>query len=76
MHDAFALGIVVLQNPSQGDGVFESVEEDVECNAAFQNIRMETEAGIDSIQFKVGAVRQAPVQEMPRTIDVLDTVWW
>ena len=75
MHDAFALGIVVLQNSSQGDGVLKPVQEHIEGDAGFQNIRMETEAGIDPVQFEVGAVRQAPVQELPGTFDVLYTVW-
>ena len=51
------------------------MQKDIERDAGFQDIRMETEAGIDSVQFEVGAVRQAPVQELPGTFDVLDTVW-
>lgn len=65
MHDAFAVGIVVFQNSSQGDGVLKSMEENIESDAGFQDIRMETEEGIDPVQFKVGAFRQAPVRECP-----------
>lgn len=49
MHETFALGIVVFENVGQGDGLFKAMEEDVECNAGFQDIRMETEAGNDRI---------------------------
>ncbi len=60
--------------------MLKAMEEDIERDAAFQNIRMETEAGIDAVQFKVGAVRQSAVQELLRTFDVLDAfrwqLWW
>ena len=65
----------MFQNSSQGDGVLKPVQEHIEHDAGFQIIRVETEAGIDPVQFEVGAVRQAPVQELPGTFDVLYTVW-
>ena len=65
----------MFENLGQGDGVLKAMEENIESDAGFQDIWVETEAGIDPVQFKVGAVRQAPVQELHATFDVLDAVW-
>lgn len=63
----------MFQDAREGDGVLESVKENIEGDAGFKNVRVKAEVGINEVEFCICLRSEAGIQIVLGTMNVLYT---